>query len=146
MPITTRAVFEAGTDAFNAHDFDAFASLLTDDVVFEAPGAPRRSGRAECAAFYRTWIDAFPDARVHVDAVHEAAGDVIVEEGRFLGTHDGVLPTPTGDLPASGRSVEVPYVHVLRFRDGRHAFLGLTFDRLLLLEQLGVVPAPAQRS
>ena len=44
--LTTREVFQAGTDAFNAHDIDAFAELLADDVVFDAPGMPRDSGRA----------------------------------------------------------------------------------------------------
>ena len=144
--MTTREAFQAGTDAFNAHDIDAFAELLADDVVFEAPGAPRDSGRAACAAFYRGWIEAFPDARVEVDTVHDAGDGVIVEEGRFVGTHAGPLPTRAGAIPATGRSVEVPYVHVLRFRDGKHAFLGLTFDRLLMLEQLGLAspsPAPA---
>jgi steroid delta-isomerase-like uncharacterized protein len=136
--LTTREVFQAGTDAFNAHDIDAFAELLADDVVFDAPGMPRDSGRAACAAFYRGWIEAFPDARVEVDAVHEPGDGVVIEEGRFVGTHAGPLTTPAGAIPATGRSVEVPYVHVLHFREGKHAFLGLTFDRLLMLEQLGL--------
>src|SRR4029079_10549093 len=92
--LTTREVFQAGTDAFNAHDIDAFAELLADDVVFDAPGMPRDSGRAACAAFYRGWIEAFPDARVEVDAVHEPGDGVVIEEGRFVGTHAGPLPTP----------------------------------------------------
>ena len=139
--LTIREVFQAGTDAFNAHDIDGFAEVLADDVVFDAPGMPRDSGRAACAAFYRGWIEAFPDARVEVDAVHEAGDGVMVEEGRFVGTHAGPLTTPGGAIPATGRSVEVPYVHVLHFRDGRHVFLGLTFDRLLMLEQLGLAAA-----
>ena len=121
--LTIREVFQAGTDAFNAHDIDAFAELLADDVVFDAPGMPRDSGRAACAA------------------VHEAGDGVMVEGGRFVGTHAGPLMTPGGAIPATGRSVEVPYVHVLHFRDGRHVFLGLTFDRLLMLEQLGLAAA-----
>jgi hypothetical protein len=32
---------------------------------------------------------------------------------------------------------------VLRFRDGKHTSFRLMFDRLLLLEQLGLIPAPA---
>jgi hypothetical protein len=48
-----------------------------------------------------------------------------------------------GDIPPTGRSVEVDYVRVLRFRDGKHVSFSLMFDRLMMLEQLGLVPTPA---
>jgi hypothetical protein len=32
---------------------------------------------------------------------------------------------------------------VLRFRDGKHASFNLVFDRLEMLEQLGLAPDPA---
>ena len=67
-------------------------------------------------------------------------GDVAVEEGTFTGTHDGVLHTPSGDIPATGRAVSVDYVQVLRFRDGKHASFNLAFDRLLMREQLQAEP------
>ena len=140
--MTTREAFERGTDTFNAHDIDGFAEVLADDVVFVAPGPMRGEGRAACAAFYASWFGAFPDAHVEVDALH-VLGDVAVEEGTFTGTHDGVLHTPTGAIPPTGRSVRLDYVQVLRFRDGRHVSFNLMFDRLLMLEQLGLVPAPA---
>ena len=72
--------------------------------------------------------------------------DVAVEEGTFSGTHEGVLHTPSGDVPPTGRAVSLPYIHVLRFRDGLHVSFNLIFDRLLMLEQLGLIPAPRRRS
>jgi steroid delta-isomerase-like uncharacterized protein len=142
MTMTTQQAFEAGTAAFNAHDFDAFAAVLADDVGVEAPGGVRVAGKQACVDFYRGWIGAFPDAQVEVDAVHQVDDRMIVEEGRFTGTHDGALRGPDGDIPATGRSVSVPYIHVLRFHGGKHVFFGLMFDRLLMLEQLGIVPGP----
>jgi ketosteroid isomerase-like protein len=68
--------------------------------------------------------------------------DVAVEEGTFSGTHNGVLHTPTGEIPSTGRAVSIEYIHVLRFRDGKHASFNLAFDRLQMLEQLGLIPAP----
>ncbi len=141
MTMTARAAFERGTATFNAHDIDGFAAVLADDVVFTAPGGLRGEGRAACADFYAGWFGAFSDAHVDVHALH-LAGDVAAEEGTFTGTHDGVLHTPAGDVPPTGRSVSVDYVQVLRFRDGRHACFHLMFDRLQMLEQLGLVPAP----
>lgn len=139
--MTTREAFERGTDTFNDHDVDGFAEVLADDVVFVAPGGIRGEGRDACAEFYAGWFNAFPDAHVAVNSLH-IADDVAVEEGTFTGTHDGVLHTPTGDLPPTGRPVNLDYIQVLRFRDGRHVSFNLMFDRLAMLEQLGVVPAP----
>ena len=145
MAMTIREAFEKGTDTFNAHDIDGFASVLADNVVYRAPGGISGQGKAACAEFFAGWIAAFPDAHVEVHAVH-LAGDVVVEEGTFTGTHHGVLPGPAGDIPPTGRPVAVNYVHVLRYRDGLHISFSLLFDRLLMLEQLGLIPAPASAS
>ena len=139
---TTREAFQRGTDTFNAHDLDGFAAVLADDVVFQAPGGMHGQGKAACVQFYGGWFDAFPDARVEVHGLH-VVGDVAVEEGTFTGTHDGVLRSPMGDIPPTGRPVRVDYIQVLRFRDGKHASFHLMFDRLLMVEQLGLVPMPA---
>src|SRR5262249_28402311 len=142
MTMTVREAFERGTETFNAHDLDGFRDVLAEDVVFDAPGGARGEDKAACAAFFGSWFGAFPDAHVDVHDLH-VAGDVAVEEGTFTGTHDGVLHTPTGDIPPTGRTVSIDYIQVLRFRDGKHVSFNLMFDRLLMLEQLGLVPAPA---
>ena len=137
--MTTREAFEKGTYAFNTHDIDGFAAVLADDVVFEAPGGLRGEGKAACTEFFSSWFVAFPDAHVEVHSVH-IFDDVAVEEGTFTGTHNGVLRGPMGDVPPTCRRVRLGYIQVLRFRDGKHASFHLMFDRLLMLEQLGLIP------
>ena len=141
MTMTMREAFEKGTQTFNAHDVDGFAEVLADDVVFEAPGGMRGEGKAACVEFYGSWFNAFPDAHVEVNGLH-VIDDVAVEEGTFTGTHDGPLQSPGGGVPATGRPVELDYIQVLRFRDGKHISFHLAFDRLGMLEQLGLIPAP----
>ena len=92
--------------------------------------------RARCAARARQRArsssgagSAILDAHVYVDAAR-FIDDIVVEEGTSTGTHDGVLPGPTGDMPPTGRSVEVAYIQVLRFRDGKHVSFNLMFDWL----------------
>jgi ketosteroid isomerase-like protein len=142
---TTREVFERGTDTFNAHDIEGFAEVLADDVVFRAPGGMRGEGKPACVEFYGSWLSAFPDFHVEVHNVY-FIDDIAVEEGTYSGTHNGVLHTPTGDIPPTGRAVTGEYIQVLRFRDGKHVSFNLSFDRLLMLEQLGLIPAPASAS
>jgi steroid delta-isomerase-like uncharacterized protein len=142
MTMTAREAFERGTKAFNAHDINGFAEVLADDVVFQAPGGLRGEGKAACTEFFGGWFAAFPDAHVDVHDVH-IAGCIVVEEGEFTGTHKGLLRGPSGDIPPTGRSVKIGYIQVLRFRDGKHISFNLMFDRLSMLEQLGLVPSPA---
>jgi hypothetical protein len=136
--MTVREVFERGTIAFNAHDIDEFAALMADNVEFKAPGVSG-SGKNACKAFYKSWLVAFPDAHVDVKAV-EVIGDVAIEEGTFTGTHNGVLTSALGDIPPTAKSVEIDYIQVIRFREAKHASFNLSFDRLVLLEQLGLAP------
>jgi ketosteroid isomerase-like protein len=142
MTMTVREAFEKGTATYNAHDLDGFAEVLAEDVVFRAPGGLGGEGKAACVEFYRGWLDAFPDAHVEVNKLY-IIDDMAVEEGTFTGTHNGVLQSPMGDIPATSRSVAVDYIHVLHYRDGKHVSFDLMFDRLEMLEQLGLAPAPA---
>jgi ketosteroid isomerase-like protein len=142
MTMTVREAFEKGTATFNAHDLDGFAKVLDDNVAFKAPGGIHGEGKAACAGFFASWFATFPDARVEVHAVH-IFDDLAVEEGKFIGTQNGVLHGPMGDIPPTGRPIEVDYVHVLRFRDGKHVSFNLMFDRLMMLEQLGLLSTPA---
>ena len=143
MTMTAREAFERGTDTFNAHDIDGFAAVLADDVVFQAPGGMRGQGKPACVEFYGGWLSAFPDGHVEVHDVH-FVDDVAVEEGTFSGTHNGVLHALTGDMPPTGRSVSLGYIQVLRFCNGKHVSFNLMFDRLAMLEQLGLIPTPTR--
>ena len=148
MTMTAREAFERGTHTFNAHDMEGFADVLADDVAFTAPGGVRGAGKAACVAFFGSWFDAFPDAHVNVLACH-ILDDVAIEEGIFTGTQNWVLRSATGNIPPTGRSVKIDYIHALRFRDGKHVSFNLMFDRLLMLEQLGLAgqpPVPASEA
>ncbi len=142
MTMTVREAFEKGTEAFNAHDIDELTGMFADDVVFHAPGGMNGEGKDACAQYHAGWLSAFPDAHVEIHGLH-ITGDVAVEEGTFTGTHQGVLHSPAGDIPPTGRHVTADYIQVLRFRDGKNIYFNLMYDQLPLLEQLGLMPAPA---
>jgi ketosteroid isomerase-like protein len=77
----TRMVIDRFNEAFNRHDADALAPLLTDDTVFEdtspAPDGQRIEGKAAAVEFWRGWFARNPDA------VFEAE-DVIVTGNRAV--------------------------------------------------------------
>ena len=132
MGSTAREIFELQTRAFNDHDVESFASTLDEGVVQAAPGDMIARGRLAVAEFFGSWIEAFPDAHVEVTAVHEA-GDVIVEEGIFTGTQNGVFRTPAGDVPPTGRRVQGDYIQVITYRNGR------TIASMMAMESMRIV-------
>src|SRR5580765_3392651 len=77
----TRTTVDRFNEAFNRHDADALASLLTDDTVFEDTSPPpdgrRIEGRAAVVEFWREWFTR------NTDAVFEAE-DVIVSGDRAV--------------------------------------------------------------
>jgi ketosteroid isomerase-like protein len=140
MTMTVREAFEKHTEAFNSHDIDGFAGALADDVVFRAPGGMAGERKPAFIQFFGGWLDAFPDAHVEIHDLH-ITGDVAVHEGTFTGTHHGGLHAPAGEVRATGRPITLDYIEVLHHRDGKQVSVNLMYDQLLLLEQLGLIPA-----
>jgi len=139
---SAREVFDRGTKAFNDHNIEGVMDLYTDDSRFEGPGGMVFKGKDQIREFLKGWYQGFPDCKTTSSNVLEI-GDVIVEEGIFSGTHTGVFPTPMGDIPPTGKKVEGKYVDVYEIRNGKVMADRLLFDRMDLMEQLGLVPAAA---
>lgn len=132
-----------GEEAFNAHDPEAMAGLYAEAATMSAPGPMTVSGRDAVIAWLAGWWRGFPDARIEIHERH-VAGDIAFTRGTFHGTHTGDFPTPMGDLPPTGRSVTGDYLEIFHFdASGLIEAEHLMFDRLGLLEDLGVIPAPA---
>lgn len=78
---TSRMVIDRFNAAFNRHDIDALASLLTEDTVFEdtspPPDGQRIEGKASVIAFWRAWFARNPDARFEAE-------DIIVSGDRAV--------------------------------------------------------------
>lgn len=87
---------------------------------------------------YRT---AFPDLHITIED-QIAEGDRVVSRWTARATHRG----PLWGVPATGRSVAVMGVFIDRLADGKIQEEWAHWDRLGLLQQLGVVKAPATES
>ena len=123
-------------DRINSGDFEKVIELLADDFVDheEMPGiAPGREGVRQLFTMFQA---AFPDMRWEVEDVF-AAGDKVAARVRVTGTNEGELM----GMPASGRSVSVQVIDIIRFgEDGLvHEHWGV-FDMMGMMQQLGVAP------
>src|SRR5262245_33349551 len=128
--------------AFNRRDLDALAALWAADFHYEGPGGERTSTREAARERERALWAAFPDIQADLSR-HLALGDRLVIEGVMRGTHTGPLRIGPAVLAPTGRRLEIGFVALFTFVDGVVAHERVVYDRLELLEQLGVVPGRA---
>ena len=125
-------------DAFNAHDLEGRLAANSDETELVMPGGIRLRGREQAGVLEAFW-EAFPDVRLTWEH-HVEDGAMIAGEGVLSGTHTGPFRTPAGELPPSGRPVQLPYAFVRRVEGGKIASEHLYFDQMELLQQLGATP------
>jgi steroid delta-isomerase-like uncharacterized protein len=122
---------------FASGDLDAAMGLFAADCVTITPAGdlPREAHRAFSEAFR----SALPDAHMVVERSVEA-GDELSIVGRFRGTHRGDLVGPDGAIPASGNTIDVPFMEYWRVERGRIVNHEVIWDQLGMLTQLGAMP------
>jgi steroid delta-isomerase-like uncharacterized protein len=122
----------------NKQDWTGVASLYTSDAVYSTPNF-RHEGREAILAFLEAGDKTFPDETTQTSLVIEE-GDIVVAEWDFRGTNTGPITTPDGtEIPATGKSVELPGVTVAEVRDGKIAVAREYFDSAVMSSQLGLM-------
>ncbi|HYA53757.1 MAG TPA: ester cyclase [Streptosporangiaceae bacterium] len=128
-------------DGVNSGDLDVALSVFDPDCEIVTPNGPARGAQAQ-RALGEAFATAAPDN--HLEALRTfEAGDTIIVEGVYTGTHTGPLAGPGGTIPASGRRFSLPFVDILQARDGRFVSHRIYWDNATFLAQLGVMPEPA---
>jgi steroid delta-isomerase-like uncharacterized protein len=122
---------------FDRGDVDAALAVFSDDLETTDPGMGTVHGLEPFREYLETLKRAVPDARALVEQMY-AAGDAVIVEGRFVGTHTGPLAGPDGDIQPTGASVDLRFADVSRVRGGKIVSYHTYYDQLGLLTQLGV--------
>lgn len=127
--------------SIEARDDGRLSDLMTPGCDFVAPGLSGR-GPEPAIAWMAPFLDAFPDIRHEIGPIAERDG-IVAFELRVKGTHTAPLRGPEGDVPPTGRPLDLAAVNVWRVEDGRLAAYHIYFDQLSFLAQLGLLPEPA---
>lgn len=127
--------------AFNNRDVREIMALHSSDCEKAVPGA-RLRGSDQVVAWRSALWEAFPDVQLEVTRVVEQ-GSAVAIQGVARSTHLGTLRSTSGDIPPTGRSVEITWSDDYEVREGRIVATRLHFDQLAILEQLGVTPMSA---
>jgi steroid delta-isomerase-like uncharacterized protein len=121
---------------WNGHRPDLLEQYMAADVVHH--DAPGMTDRVSIQNNIATFLNAFPDFRVSIEATI-AEGDLVVLRQTLSGTQQGEFM----GLPASGKQFSTIGVYIVRVTGGKITDLWGLADSLGMMQQLGVIPAPA---
>ena len=135
MADDVRAAVEEFFAAVNSGDVDSVGDMMTEDFVEheELEGLP--PNREGVKQFFTMAHAAFEGFQITPEQVI-VEGDTAVVRARMAGTH-------TGDfmgVPASGNSVDVGMIDIVRFDDGKAAEHWGILDAMSLMQQIGAIP------
>ncbi|MBV9279395.1 MAG: ester cyclase [Chloroflexi bacterium] len=133
---TYRRWFDEGCSRGNV---DLADELYSPGYVSHSLGPDFPPTRDGLKQFVHAWREGMPDVRFPLEDV-VAEGDRVAGRFTVRGTHTGTL----FGIPATGKQVTVGAMVIARFDEaGKWAEDWAVVDQLGLLQQLGVVPAPA---
>jgi steroid delta-isomerase-like uncharacterized protein len=131
---------EAGTEAWDRHDPEAFVDLFADEFVWQDAAMPEPiRTKDEARAFMRGWFEAFPDMKLR--KLRRVVGDdTLAAELEFTGTNTGPLALGGMSLPSTGRAVVGRGTYFVTVKDGKVVQFNSYPDVAGLMAQLGLLP------
>lgn len=126
-------------EAFNKGNLDVADEVYAPSFTHHGPADPEERTPEGVKQFVGIYRDAFPDLDTTVEDVI-SEGDTVVYRWTARGTHQGDL---MGVAP-TGNGVTITGITIERFSGGRIVEEWNNFDRLGMMQQLGVVPSPGQ--
>jgi predicted ester cyclase len=120
----------------DAKDLDGLRALGLSDVAFVTPDHAA-SGTRNFVDYLSKWTTGFPDYRLEAGPII-SEGKSVAYSWVFRGTNTGPLRTDAGELPPTGKAVEVTLLGTAECDGERLDQLFMVWDQLLMMQQLGL--------
>ncbi|OBK13332.1 nuclear transport factor 2 family protein [Mycobacterium asiaticum] len=126
---------------FDVKDADlAVSTMVADASVMHLPTMSGGSGREQIRRYYAdVFIPGIPEG-TSTELVERLVGeDFLIDESIMYLRHDRQIPFLLPRLEPTGREIEVPFVVIVRFRDGLMQSERLYWDQAGVFSQLGLL-------
>ena len=127
-------------DASCRGDVEAYLATLAPDALYSDPGTAQPLSGSAIKDHVAAIFVGFPDATFETVALYAIAADLAVWRWVFRGTNTGSYR----GLPTTGHSVIVPGCEFIEVSEGKVQRVEGYFDRLGMLQQLGLIPSMGQ--
>ena len=137
-----KAIVRRYREAHNTNNLSLIDDVLAPTFVAHEmlPNVPQTIEGAKMV--HQSSAAVFPDVQLRTDALI-AEGDKVVEQWTMIAHHTGA-PFFIGNVPPSGNKVEVTGITTYRIADGKIVETWSNMDFVGVLQQVGVIPPPAQ--
>jgi steroid delta-isomerase-like uncharacterized protein len=115
---------------------ELYTSSYTHHDTSTPDAGPGPEGEKQRASLYRA---AFPDLKLKVEDLI-AEGKKVILRWTGTGTHKGEL----AGIAPTGKPIDISGITVVHFTDGRMSEGWVSWDALVMMRQLGVVPEQAK--
>jgi steroid delta-isomerase-like uncharacterized protein len=139
-PMTQQQFIQSFYDVVNSHDIDKFLECFSDNSQFKTVSTDENyQGKNEIRDMAEKWMKAFPDGKFQVHKIIGSSDNWGVEMS-FTGTHQGLLSSSMGDIPATGKKVNVPACDIFTLKNNKIQSVNCYLSVALMLKQLGAMP------
>jgi len=128
---------------FETRDADAtMATMVASPYVNHIPTMAGGVGHDQLKRFYKYhFIGANPPDTTMIPVSRTIGTDRLVDEMIVRFTHTTTIDWMLPGIPPTGRTVEVPLVAIVQFRDGKVAHEHIYWDQASVLVQIGKLDA-----
>lgn len=123
-------------EAWASLDLEGWVAAYAPDGTLSDPNTPGPLAGAELEEYAKRVFARYPDAQYEVLSLDAISEEVCVCRWMMRATHTG----STGGVPATGRRVTLPMCEFITIRGGKIHHVEGYFDRLTVLQQLGLSP------
>jgi steroid delta-isomerase-like uncharacterized protein len=129
---------KASIIAYGEKDWDAVRRTVSPGVVYDEVSTGRNAhGIDEVLAIWKGWAAALPDSKATFENAH-VSGNTVILELTWRGHQTGPLRTAAGEIPATGKAIELRSCQIIDIEDGKAQSIRQYFDMATMLAQLGV--------
>jgi carboxymethylenebutenolidase len=130
---------------FVTRDTEAtLATMVEDAYVNHIPVLTGGRGKDALRAFYSNdFIPKMPPDTALIPISRTVGEDQLVDEMIFSFTHTQEMPWMLPGVAPTNRTVKIPLVAIVKFRDGKLAHEHIYWDQASVLKQIGLLTDPS---
>ncbi|MCI0697351.1 ester cyclase [candidate division KSB1 bacterium] len=129
---------KAPTVAYNKKDWDGVKAAITAGFVYdEVATQSKAAGADQMIEAWRGWATALPDSNATFESAFVSGGKVVLEM-TWRGKHTGPMQSPKGEMPATGKSIEIRACQIVEVEGGKAKSMRHYFDMMTMMQQLGL--------
>lgn len=123
-------------DNFNNNNIERSLKYISPGIVLtNIPMNMTVNGIEGFKQAMNLWKKPFSDAKATI--IHRTANDdYVITEFTGTGTHDGVLESPMGNIPPTGKNINILFCEVMKIENGKAVNSRLYFDTASIMQQL----------